>query len=243
MVLQGDDVEADLPRGEAGVLDQPAPRRSDDAGALRRSDRLGRRSVLPAASPAHLDEDEDVPVLRDEVELAVPVADVLRDDAEAALRKERRRSVLAGTPRLDLAEVARPCGPRSRRAAPSTEAQRLQLPPPVVTLRIHAKEDNLPPMAEALLVLCPDCGATLKVDAVTGAVLSHEAAESKNKLGSLEEAARENLRRKARAEDLFAATVEREKHKSEILEKTFRQALEKAKAEPGTRPKGIFDDE
>jgi len=98
-------------------------------------------------------------------------------------------------------------------------------------------------MADSLLVLCPDCGATLKVDASTGAVLSHETVANKNKLGSIEEAAQEVQRRKARAEDLFAATVEREKHKSEILEKTFRQALEKAQAEPSTKPKGIFDDE
>jgi hypothetical protein len=97
-------------------------------------------------------------------------------------------------------------------------------------------------MSDHLLVLCPDCGATLKVDPDSGAVLSHESVASKTKLGSLEEAARENQRRKDRAEDLFAATVEREKHKSEILDKTFRQALEKAQKEPG-RPKGIFDDE
>ena len=98
-------------------------------------------------------------------------------------------------------------------------------------------------MADVLLVLCPDCGATLKIDAATGAVLSHETAATKNKLGSIEEAAQEVQRRKARAEDLFAATVEREKHKSEILEKTFKQALEKAQADPPTKPKGIFDDE
>ena len=97
-------------------------------------------------------------------------------------------------------------------------------------------------MSDTLLVLCPDCGSTLKVDPDTGAVLSHETATSKNKLGSIEEASRENQRRKTRAEDLFAATVEREKHKSEILDKTFRQALEKAQKEPG-KPKGIFDDD
>jgi len=74
-------------------------------------------------------------------------------------------------------------------------------------------------------------------------VLSHEPAATKNKLGSLEEAAKEIERRKERAADLFAATVEREKHKSEILEKTFRQALEKAQQEPNTKPRGIFDEE
>jgi hypothetical protein len=97
-------------------------------------------------------------------------------------------------------------------------------------------------MSDTLLILCPDCGSTLKVDPDTGAVLSHETATSKNKLGSIEEASRENQRRKTRAEDLFAATVEREKHKSEILDKTFRQALEKAQKDPG-KPKGIFDDD
>ena len=52
----------------------------------------------------------------------------------------------------------------------------------------------------------------------------------------------ENTRRKERAEDLFAATVEREKNKSSILDKTFKEALERAKADP-SKPKGIFDDE
>jgi hypothetical protein len=98
-------------------------------------------------------------------------------------------------------------------------------------------------MADVLLVHCPDCSATLRVDAATGAVLSHEPAANKNKLASLEEAAKEIERRKERAADLFAATVEREKHKSEILEKTFKQALEKAQQEPNTKPRGIFDDD
>ncbi len=97
-------------------------------------------------------------------------------------------------------------------------------------------------MGDHVLVLCPDCGATLKVDTQTGAVLSHEPQAHKNKLGSLEEAARENARRKERAEDLFAATVEREKNKASILDKTFKEALERAKADP-SKPRGIFDDD
>ncbi|HVO50811.1 MAG TPA: hypothetical protein VMV60_07445 [Thermoanaerobaculia bacterium] len=97
-------------------------------------------------------------------------------------------------------------------------------------------------MSDHVLVQCPDCGSTLKVDPETGAVLSHESAATKNKLGSFEEAARENARRKERAEDLFAATVEREKNKSSILDKTFKEALERAKADP-SKPRGIFDDE
>lgn len=97
-------------------------------------------------------------------------------------------------------------------------------------------------MSDILLVHCPDCGSTLKVEAETGAVLSHESAATKTKLSSFEEAARENTRRKERAEDLFAATVEREKNKSAILDKTFKEALEKAQKDT-SKPKGIFDDD
>jgi anti-sigma-K factor RskA len=97
-------------------------------------------------------------------------------------------------------------------------------------------------MSDHLLVQCPECAATLKVDRETGAVLSHETVAHKSKLGSLEEAARENVRRRERAEDLFAATVEREKNKSSILDKTFKEALERAKADP-SKPRGIFDED
>jgi hypothetical protein len=97
-------------------------------------------------------------------------------------------------------------------------------------------------MTDTLLVHCPCCDAALKVDPATGAVLAHEQAAAKDKIASFEEAAAEVARRRGRAQDLFAATVEREKHKTEILEKTFKQALERAQGEPG-RPKGIFDSE
>lgn len=82
----------------------------------------------------------------------------------------------------------------------------------------------------------------LRIDVATKAVLSHEAPVSGKKLTSFEDAAREIQRRKDHASDLFAATVEREKHKGEILEKTFQQALERAQKDPG-KPRGIFDDE
>ncbi len=98
-------------------------------------------------------------------------------------------------------------------------------------------------MDDVFVIQCPDCESTLKVDRATGAVLSHEPAVVKRKLGSLEEAAAENTRRTERAHDLFAASFEREKNKSEILEKTFREALEKARKEPAGRPRSPFDDD
>ncbi len=98
-------------------------------------------------------------------------------------------------------------------------------------------------MSDVLTVHCPECEALLVIDPDTGAVLRHEAATPKRKLASLEEAALEVAKRKERAEGLFAETVKREKNKSEILEKTFREALEKARQDPSARPRGIFDDE
>ena len=65
-------------------------------------------------------------------------------------------------------------------------------------------------MDDVFVIQCPDCESTLKVDRETGAVLAHEPAVVKRKLGSLEEAAAENTRRTERAADLFAASFERE---------------------------------
>jgi hypothetical protein len=98
-------------------------------------------------------------------------------------------------------------------------------------------------MSAPLTIHCPECESILIVDPDTGAILRHEGPSTQRKVGSLEEAAQEVVRRKERAEGLFAATFEREKNKKEILEKTFQEALEKAKKDPSARPRGIFDDE
>ncbi|MCG3193505.1 MAG: hypothetical protein L6R30_04025 [Thermoanaerobaculia bacterium] len=92
-----------------------------------------------------------------------------------------------------------------------------------------------------LRVMCPDCESLLLIDSETGAVLEHQGVAAQKKLSSFEEAAQENARREKRAKDVFAASVEREKNKSEILEKTFQEALERAKKDPSRKPRGIFD--
>ena len=81
-------------------------------------------------------------------------------------------------------------------------------------------------MDDVLVIQCPDCESTLKVDRETGAVLSHEPAAVKRRLGSLEEAAAENARRKERAQDLFAATVEREKHTGTVNRAPEREEID-----------------
>ena len=98
-------------------------------------------------------------------------------------------------------------------------------------------------MSDSLQIVCPDCGSVLTVDRETGSVIRHEPASTGQKLGSLEEAAREVARRRERAEDLFAATVEREKNKSEILDRTFRDALERAQKDRSGRPPSPFGDD
>jgi DNA-directed RNA polymerase subunit M/transcription elongation factor TFIIS len=98
-------------------------------------------------------------------------------------------------------------------------------------------------MSAPLTIHCPECESILVVDPDTGAILRHESASANRKVGSFEEAAHEVAKRKERAEGLFAATVEREKHKKEILEKTFQEALEKARKDPSAKPRGIFDDD
>ncbi len=98
-------------------------------------------------------------------------------------------------------------------------------------------------MSDAFQVHCPDCGSVLTIDRVTGGVIRHEPASTGQKLGSLEEAALEVARRRERAEGLFAATVEREKNKSEILDRTFREALERAQKDKSGRPPSPFGDD
>lgn len=87
-------------------------------------------------------------------------------------------------------------------------------------------------------IVCPCCAATLVVDAASGAVISHEAAEKPKR--TFEEAAGEVERGKKRAEDRFSRAMSERSRQSEILEKKFRQAFEKA-ADDDEPPKSPFD--
>jgi hypothetical protein len=74
-------------------------------------------------------------------------------------------------------------------------------------------------------VTCPDCGAILKIDPETKAILSHTSAP-----------------RKRTFEDIFRQSVEAEKNKQQLFDKRFEEALRKAKETPGEgRPLREFD--
>ena len=91
-------------------------------------------------------------------------------------------------------------------------------------------------------VLCPDCGAMLRIDPVTQTVIAHTPAPRKRMfedLGSAAKAAREN---DARRDSIFAQSVEAQKNRDSILSAKFEEAFRKAKESPDTgKPLRDFD--
>ena len=91
-------------------------------------------------------------------------------------------------------------------------------------------------------VTCPCCGAVLKVDSATQAVISHVAPVKPKMFQDMEEAARAMKEQDGRRDSIFSQSVEAQKHASELLEKKFQQALKKAKETPDTgKPIRDFD--
>ena len=93
-----------------------------------------------------------------------------------------------------------------------------------------------------LEVACPDCGAVLKVDRVTGAVLSHTSAPRKRTFEDLQGATRAMREADERKESLFRQSFETEKNKADVMDKKFAEALRKAKDDKSSgKPLRAFD--
>jgi hypothetical protein len=91
-------------------------------------------------------------------------------------------------------------------------------------------------------VTCPDCGAILKVDPETRAILSHTPAPRKRTFEDFEAAAKAMREQDERKEDIFRQSVEAEKNKEQLFDKRFEEALRKAKESPNEgRPLREFD--
>jgi hypothetical protein len=91
-------------------------------------------------------------------------------------------------------------------------------------------------------VTCPCCGALMKIDVETRAVISHTAAVKPRMFNDMEEAARAMKEQDSRRESIFRQSVEAQKHASDLLEKKFQEAVKKAKETPDTgRPIRDFD--
>jgi molecular chaperone DnaK (HSP70) len=83
-------------------------------------------------------------------------------------------------------------------------------------------------------VTCPCCGAVLKVDAGSRAVISHTAPVQPKTFNDMEEAARAMREQDSRRESIFRQSVEAQKHASDLLEKKFQEAVKRAKETPDT---------
>jgi hypothetical protein len=92
-----------------------------------------------------------------------------------------------------------------------------------------------------LELTCPCCGATLTVDAELGKVLFHQAPPKQDRGPDLDAAA-ELLRKEAdRREAIFRQSTDDQKIQSELLDRKFKEAFEKTKDQPTTRPTRDFD--
>ena len=99
-----------------------------------------------------------------------------------------------------------------------------------------------PKQPETLEVACPECGATLKIDVATKAVIAHTPAPRKRTFEDMESAARHMRDQDERRENLFRQSVDAEKNKDDVLAKKFAEALRKAKESPDEgKPLRDFD--
>lgn len=91
-------------------------------------------------------------------------------------------------------------------------------------------------------VTCPCCGAVLKIDSDSEAVIAHTPAVKPKMFNDIEEAARAMKEQDVRRESIFRQSVEAQKHASDLLEKKFQEAVKKAKESPDTgKPIRDFD--
>jgi hypothetical protein len=95
---------------------------------------------------------------------------------------------------------------------------------------------------ESFEIACPDCGAMLKVDPVTRAVIAHTPAPRKRMFEDFTDAAKALREADARRDSLFAQSVDAHKNKDDLMAKKFAEAVKKAKEKPtDERPFRDFD--
>ena len=95
---------------------------------------------------------------------------------------------------------------------------------------------------EVFEVMCPDCGAMLKIDPVTRSIIAHKSAPKKKMFEDFGEAARALRESDERRDSIFAQSVEAQKNNDDVLAKKFAEAVKKAKESPLTeRPLRDFD--
>ena len=78
-------------------------------------------------------------------------------------------------------------------------------------------------------VLCPCCNARLKIDPQLKAVVAHEAPKTPRKFSSVDDALGALKGQDEEREKKFAASVEAEKSKKDVLNRKFQELFEKNK--------------
>jgi len=91
-------------------------------------------------------------------------------------------------------------------------------------------------------IACPDCGAMMKIDPVTRAIIAHTPAPRKRTFDDLNAAAQAAKDADARRESIFAQSVAAQKNSEDLMAKKFAEAFKKAKETPTTeKPLRDFD--
>ncbi len=85
--------------------------------------------------------------------------------------------------------------------------------------------------ANRFTIICPCCEASLIVDALTGAILSHE--EKQKPLGSFEDMVKDLDKQKQTREQIFAQEMSSMKDRGRLLEEKFQEAMKRAEKEKG----------
>lgn len=98
-----------------------------------------------------------------------------------------------------------------------------------------------PSPARVFEVACPDCSAILRIDAETGALISHTPAPRKRTFEDIAAATKAMQEQEERKESIFRQSIEAEKNKTDLLERKFAEALKKAKDAPEGKPLREFD--
>ena len=95
---------------------------------------------------------------------------------------------------------------------------------------------------EEFEVMCPDCGAMLKIDPMTRSVIAHTSAPRKKTFEDFGAAKAALKEADERRESIFAQSVEAQRNSEDVLAKKFAEAMKKAKESPVTeRPFREFD--
>jgi hypothetical protein len=81
-------------------------------------------------------------------------------------------------------------------------------------------------------VTCPCCGAVLKLDSETRAVIAHTEPPRQKTFNDLEDAARALREQDTRRESIFRQSVEAQKNSADLMDKKFQEAVKRAKEAP-----------